>query len=78
MSELEKINTNVKVQMSSRRHEAIKRIVVVLAKLLAVLVAVAGLNAIGFINGVFAVILMAVAVCGGAFKVGYICRDIKF
>ena len=78
MSELEKINTNVKVQISSRRHEAIKRIVVVLAKLLAVLVAVAGLNAIGFINGAFAVILMAVAVCVGAFKVGYICRDIKF
>ena len=78
MSELEKINANMKVQMSARRHEAIKRIVVALLKVLVALGVFIGLNAIGFISGTFMVILMAVAVCVGAFKTGYIWRDIKF
>lgn len=78
MSELERINTNVKTQINARRHETIKRIVKVFLKLLVTLCAVAGLKAIGFISGTFAVILTAVAVCGGAFKTGYIWRDIKF
>ena len=78
MSELERINENMKAQINARRHEAIKRIVKVLLKLLVALCAVAGLKAIGFINGTFAVILMAVAVCVGTFKTGYIWRDIKF
>ena len=78
MSELEKINTNVKTQMSARRHEAIKRIVIVVLKLLLALGAVVGLKFITFISGTFAVILMAVAVCVATFNVGYIWRDIKF
>lgn len=78
MSDYEKINAKVKVQMSARRHEAIKGIVVVLLKLLFALGAFVGLKAIGFISGTFAIILMAVAVCVATFKTGYICRDIKF
>ena len=78
MSELEKINTNVKTQMSARRHEAIKRIVIVVLKLLLALGAVVGLKFITFNSGTFAVILMAVAVCVATFNVGYIWRDIKF
>ena len=78
MSEFEKINANVKTQINARRHEAIKRIVTVLLKLLLAVCAIAGLKAIGFISGTFAVILMAVAVCVGTFQIGYIWRDIKF
>ena len=78
MSDFEKINSNVKVQMSARRKDATKRIVVVLLKLLLALGAIVGLNAIGFISNMFMVILVAVAVCVGAFKTGYIWRDIKF
>lgn len=78
MSELEKINAKVKTQISARRHEAIKRIVVELLKVLFALCVVVGLKAIGFISGTFAVILTAVTVCVGTFKTGYIWRDIKF
>lgn len=78
MSEFERINENAKTQINARRHEAIKRIVTELLKLLFTVCAIAGLKAIGFISGAFAVILTAVAVCIGAFKTGYIWRDIKF
>lgn len=78
MSELERINVNVKTQIDARRHEAIKRIVKVLLKLLLAVCVIAGLKAITFISGTFAVILTAVAVCVGTFKTGYIWRDIKF
>ena len=78
MCNYEKINENVKAQITARRHEAIKRIVVVILKVLLALGAIVGLKAIGFINGTFMVILMAVAVCVGAFKTGYISRDIKY
>jgi uncharacterized membrane protein len=78
MSDYERINANVKTNVTDRRHEAIKRIVAELLKLLFALCAVAGLKAIGFISGTFAVILVAVAVCVGAFKTGYISRDIKY
>ena len=78
MSEFEKINVKVKEQKSARRHEAIKRIVVVLLKLLLALGAVFGLKAIGFISGTFAVILADVAVCVCAFNTGYIWREIQF
>ena len=78
MSDYERINARVNMNMATRRHEAIKRIVVVLLKVLLALGVVALLKAIGFINGTFLGILMAVAVCVGTFKIGYIWRDIKF
>lgn len=78
MSDYEKINANVKTNVSDRRNKAIKRIVTVLLKVLLTMGAIVGLKAIGFISGTFMVILMAVAICGGTFKIGYISRDIQF
>ena len=78
MSEYEKINVRVKEQIHARRRFAIKRIVLVLATVLACMGAFIGLNAIGFISDTFMVILISIAICIGAFKSGYICRDIKF
>lgn len=78
MSEYEKINAGVKQSMSTRRTEAIKRIVLELVKVLLAIAACIGLKAIGFISAMFLVILVAIIVCVGAFKSGYICRDIKF
>ena len=78
MSDYETINAAVKANVTDRRNEAIKQIIVVLLKVLLTLGAVVGLKAIGFISGTFMVILMAVAVCVGTFKTGYISRDIKY
>ena len=78
MSDYERINANVQTNVNNRRHEAIKRIVKELLKVLLALGAIIGLKAIGFISESFMVILMAVAVCVGTFKAGYISRDIKY
>lgn len=78
MSDYEKINANVKAQVSARRMWAIKKIILVFCLVLAALLAITGLEAIGFINQIFAVILAAITVCVGAFKTGWIWRDIKF
>ena len=78
MSEQEKLNARVKANIDARRHEAIKKIVVLLLKVLLALGAIIGLKAIGFISGTFAVILTAVTVCTGAFKLGNIWNNIKF
>ena len=78
MSDYEKINANVKANVADRRHQAIKRISVELAKVLLAFAVVIGLKAIGFISAAFMAILMAVAIVVGAFNVGYISRDIKF
>lgn len=78
MSDYEKINVSVKSNVVDRRNEAIKQIIAVLAKVLLALSVFIGLKAIGFISGAFMVILMAVAVCVGTFKTGYISRDIKY
>lgn len=78
MSDYEKINAAVKTNVVERRNLAIKQIIVVLIKVLLAYGALTGLEAIGFISETFMVILMAVAICVGTFKAGYICRDIKF
>ena len=78
MSDYEKINARVNMNMATRRHEAIKRIVVVLLKVLLAVGAIGFLKLITFISGTFMVILMAVTVCIGTFKIGFIWRDIKF
>lgn len=78
MSDYEKINANVKTNVADRRHEAIKRIVVELFKVLLAMAVVIGLNRIGFISVTFMLILMAAAICVGTFKTGYISRDIKY
>lgn len=78
MSEFEKINVSAKVQMAAMRKEAIKRVILELAKVLLAIGVFVGLEAIGFISTMFLVILAAITICVGAFKTGYICRDIKF
>ena len=78
MSDYERINANVQTNVNSRRHEAIKRIVAELIKVLLALGVVIGLKAIGFISESFMVILMAIAVVVGAYKVGLISSNIKF
>lgn len=78
MSDYEKINVSVKSNVVDRRNEAIKQIIAVLLKVLLALGVFIGLKAIGFISGTFMFILMAVAVCVGTFKAGYISRDIKY
>ena len=76
MSDYEKINTRVKQQVFSRKREALVRIIRLLAVTIGVIGAFYFLWAIGFISGVFMVILTAITVCFGAFKSGWICRDI--
>ena len=78
MSDYEKINANVKVQLTARRKAAIWRIVRAFGFLLVALVVIACLNTIGFISMTFAIILAAISVCVCAFKTGYIWHDIKF
>ena len=78
MSNYEKFNATVKSNVIERRNEAIKQIIAVLLKVLLALCVFIGLKAIGFISGTFMVILMAVAICVGTFKAGYISHDIKF
>ena len=78
MSEYEKINAKAKEQIAKMRREAFKRIAILLVKALATLGAFIGLEAIDFISVIFMVILMAITVCIGAFKTGWICRDIKY
>ena len=78
MSFYEKINATVKANLASRRKAVIKRIIKLLVKALLVMAMFIGLEAIGFINVTFMVILIAVEICTTAFKAGVICCDIKF
>ena len=78
MSDYEKINTNVKVQVTARRNESIKRICLIMVSLLVAMAVITGLEAIGFISWLFAVILTAISVCITSFKIGYAWHDIKF
>lgn len=78
MSDYEKINYSVKKNIQDMRILAIKKIIVVLAKVLLAMGAIIGLKAIGFISTAFMAILLAIAVVYGTFKVGYISRDIMF
>lgn len=78
MSDYEKINANVKVQITARRKEAIKRIILILVHLLLAMAVIVGLKAIGFISCVFAVILTAISALITAFKIGYVWHDVKY
>ena len=77
MSDYEKINVRVKEQKAARKTWAAKKLAVLLAIVLAVALAFLGLEFIGFISELFLVILIAITICVGSFKAGYICRDIK-
>lgn len=78
MNEFETINSKVKTQRECWRKEAYKRLALLLAKVVLTVLFFIGLQYIGFINLIFMVILISLAVCIGAFKAGWISRDIKF
>ena len=78
MSEFEKLNTDVKQRIVERRKSAVVRIAITVLLVLAALGVFIGLWVIHFISLLFMVILMAIAVCVGTFKVGYFWHDIKF
>lgn len=78
MSDYEKINANVKANVNAHRNEAIKKLVILLVNALMAIAIVTGLEAIGFINDAFWLILIAVTICATAFKAGGIWNDIKF
>ena len=78
MSDYEKINANVKVQMAARRKEAIRKVFLIIVYLLLAQASIVALWAIGFISGTFMVILASIAICIAAFKTGYVWHDVKF
>ena len=78
MSDYEKLNVRVKGQIEYWRKEAFKRLTFLLVKVAIAVLFFVGLQYIGFINLTFMLILISLAVCTGAFKAGWISRDIKF
>ena len=61
-----------------RRKKALKRLALTLSAVFAAILALVGLEWIGFISRVFMVILLAVTMCVGSFKAGNIWRDVRW
>ena len=78
MSEYEFMNQRARQQQAERRRYAIKRLAVILARALAVMLVLVGLEYIGFISKTFLVILVAITIGAGCFRTGYIWRDIRW
>lgn len=78
MSEYEAMMVRKAEQRAIRRRAALKRLALTLAAVLAVILALVGLEWIGFISRVFMVILLAVTMCVGSFKAGNIWRDVRW
>lgn len=78
MSDYESINAKVMKNIAGRRVWAVRKIVSVLVKVLLTITVLLLLEAIGFISQMFMAILAVIVICAGAFKTGWICRDIKF
>ena len=78
MSDYEAMMIRNAKQRALRRKDALKRLVIQLAFVAAALVAIIGLNHIGFISDLFMAILTVIAICVGAFKAGYIFRDVRW
>ena len=72
MSEFEKINQKVAAQKAVRRKETFNKLSLLLLIVSAVLLAIWGLEYIGFISDLFFVILVFITVCAGAFNAGRI------
>ena len=78
MSDYEKINRKTAENKISMRKEAVHRMIHLLAMVLTVAAICVGLYCISFISKAFLVILISMDICTGAFKTGWIFRDIKF
>lgn len=77
MSDFEMLNQRTAVQKAAMRKESIKGVAKLLAIVLVVVLAFVGLEYIGFISELFMVILIAIAVCTGAFNAGRIWNGFK-
>ena len=78
MSDYEAMMIRNKQKKVERRKDALRRLVFTLAVVLAVILGFVGLKLIGFISRAFMVILLAATICVGAFKAGYIWRDVRW
>lgn len=78
MSDYEAMMIRNKQKQVERRKDALRRLAFTLAVVLAVILAIVGLEWIGFISRAFMVILLAATICVGAFKAGYIWRDVRW
>ena len=78
MSDYEAMMIRNAKQRAIRRKDALRRLALTMAVVLAVILAFVGLEWIGFISRAFMVILVAATVCFGAFKAGYIWRDVRW
>ena len=72
MSDYEMLNQRVAAKKAARRRDTFRRLAFSLVIVLAVLLALLGLEYIGFISGCFLVILMIITICSGAFHAGRI------
>lgn len=77
MSDYENLNQRIAEQKSVRRKDTIKRLIVLLAVVLAEVLAFVGLEYIGFISELFMVILIAGTICVGSFNAGRIWTGFK-
>lgn len=78
MSDYEAMMVRNAKQIAARRKDAFRRLAFTVTVVLAVLLAFVGLEWIGFISKLFMAILAAITICAGAFKAGYIWRDVKW
>ena len=78
MSDYEAMMIRKAEQRAIRRRDALKRLALTLTVVLAVILALVGLERICFISRVFMVILLAVTMCVGSFKAGNIWRDLRW
>lgn len=74
----EKVEQRKRAAINCRRKASYKTLVKVLAPVLIALLAIMGLQVIGFIHVVFAVILGAIALTSGAFQLGLVWRTLRF
>ena len=78
MSDYEAMMIRNAKQKAMRRKDALKRLAVALALVCAALISIIGLDHIGFISDLFMAILTVITICIGAFKSGYIWRDVRW
>ena len=78
MSDYEAMMARNAKQRAVRRKDAFRRLSFTLVVVLAAALAFVGLEYIGFISKLFMAILAAITICAGAFKAGYIWRDVKW
>lgn len=78
MSDYEAMMIRNAKQIAAQRKDAFRRLSFTLAVVLVAVLAIVGLEWIGFISELFMAILAAITVCCGAFKAGYIWRDVKW